>query len=69
MIPYCIKEQTKAFLLDLIDLSELVGPRDLEAKCQSHVEDGECKLDDAVFEANLKEVAMEIANIPICGGE
>jgi len=63
----CITEKNKAFLLDLVDLAEVIGPRDLEEKCQSKVEEGqECKLEDTVFSHNLKEAALAVAGIPLC---
>jgi len=63
----CISSDNRAFLLDLIDLAELVGPKDLEEKCQIKIAPGEkCEVDGEVFTRNLKALAAEVANIPIC---
>jgi len=67
MTEYCMTEENKAFLLDLMDLNTVIGPRDLESKCQANLGDGqECSIEDPVFERNLKEVALELGKIPIC---
>lgn len=66
----CLTPEAKAFLVDLIDLTEIVGPRDMEQVCQSRVEEGqECRLDDTIFKQRLGELAIEVANIPLCGEE
>lgn len=66
----CMTEENKAFLLDLFDLVELVGPRNLERKCQDNVESvEECMVDDPVFEQRLKEAALEVGSITICPQE
>ena len=65
----CMSTGNRAFLLDLIDLAEIIGPKDLEEKCQSKVTEGEeCKVEDTIFDQNLKELALAIADIPICEG-
>ena len=67
---YCMTEGSKAFLIDLIDLTEIIGPRGLESECQAKVEPGEeCKLDDPVFETRLKALVLELTKIPTCAKE
>ena len=64
----CIQPDTKAFLFDLVDLNALIGPKELEQKCQSKMEEGqECRLDPELFDRNLQELALKIAEIPVCG--